>query len=70
MCCKLTLMCIEVSCYHSAKTICGSKNLMYTTIAPRKFKEKVYKKKRVCKESMKLKVETSTQQLKKVAKSG
>ena len=43
---------------------------MYTTIAPRKFKEKVYKKKRVCKESMKLKVETSTQQLKKVAKSG
>ena len=42
MCCKLTLMCIEVSYYHSAKSISGSKNLMYTTIVPRKFKEKVY----------------------------
>ena len=41
---KLTLMCIEVSYYHSAKSISGSKNLMYTAIAPRKFKKKVYNK--------------------------
>ena len=39
---KLTLMCIEVSFYHSAKSICGSKNLMYSTVALRKFKKMVY----------------------------
>ena len=43
MCCKLALMFIEVSYYHSAKSsISGSQNLMYTTIVPRKFKIKVY----------------------------
>ena len=45
LCWKLTLICIEVSYYHSSKSISGSKNLMYTTIVPRKFKEKVYNRK-------------------------
>ena len=35
-------MVIEVSCYHSAKSISGSKNLMYSTVALGKFKIKVY----------------------------
>ena len=38
-------MVIEVSCYHSAKSISGSKNLMYSTVALRKFKIKVYNRK-------------------------
>ena len=47
LCWKLTLIYIEVSYYHSSKSISGSKNLMYTTIkiVPRKFKEKVYNRK-------------------------
>ena len=44
MCSKLTLMCLEISYYHSAKSISGSKNLMYSAaaVALRKFKKKVY----------------------------
>ena len=42
---KLTLMCIEVSYYHSAKPIFGSKNLMYSTVALGKFKKMVYNRK-------------------------
>ena len=38
-------MCIEVSYYHLAKSISGSKNLMYSTVALRKFKIKVYNRK-------------------------
>ena len=38
-------MCIEVSYYHSAKSISGSKNLVYSTVALRQFKEKVYNRK-------------------------
>ena len=32
-------MCIEVSYYHSPKSISGSKNVMYSTVALRKFKK-------------------------------
>ena len=45
LCWKFTLICIGVSYYHSSKSISGSKNLMYTTISSRKFKEKVYNRK-------------------------
>ena len=43
---KLTLMYIEISYYHSAKSIAGSKNLVYSTVALRKFKRKVYNRNR------------------------
>ena len=48
MCSKLTLVCIEILYYHSAKSISGSKNLMYSTAAVvlRKFKKKVYNRNR------------------------
>ena len=70
MCSKLTLMCIEISYYHSAKSISGSKNLVYSTVALRKFKKKVYNRNRwikssseCCwKENVQLKVAALTQQ--------
>ena len=43
--CIVQCICIEVSYYHSSKSISRSKNLMYTTISSRKFKEKVYNRK-------------------------
>ena len=39
-------MCSEVSYYHSAKSISGSKKLMYSTVALRNFKIKVDNRKR------------------------
>ena len=53
MCSKLTLMCIEISYYHSAKSISCSKNLMYSTaaVALRKFKKKVYNRSQSIKSS-------------------
>ena len=72
MCSKLTLMCLEISYYHSAKSISGSKNLMYSAaaVALRKFKKKVYNRNRwikssleCCwKENLQLKVGALTQQ--------
>ena len=58
---KLTLTGIEVSYYHSAKSISGSKNLMYTAIAPRKFKKKVYNKNQWVKFGVLLKRKYATQ---------
>ena len=70
-------MCIEVS-YHSAKSISGSKNLVYSTVALRQFKEKVYNRKQwikffrvFCwKENLQLKVAALTQEPKKIHKNG
>ena len=61
MCRKLTLMCIEVSYYHSAKSISGSKNLMYTAIAPRKFQKMVYNRNQRVKVRVLLKRKYATQ---------
>ena len=52
---------LQVSYYHSSKSISGSKNLMYTTIVPRKFKEKVYNRKQWIKFRLLMKRKYATQ---------
>ena len=72
---QASLMCTEVSYYHSAKSISGSKNLSSSTVALRKFKKRFTtvrdessSSECCCKENLQLKVAGLTQQPKKIAK--